>query len=293
MEFTLLGTGCPQVDTERYGPASLVRHQGFTFLIDCGSGVTQRLLAAGSSGWEIDALLMTHLHSDHLVDLFQLIISSWHQGRERPHRIFGPTGTKTYCDGLMRLWRNELKQRIAHERRMTTTGLELEVKEFKTGPIWDDGGVSIRAVEVDHKPVKYAFGFVFEAGGRKLVFSGDTTYCPDLIEAAHGADVLVHECFVHEAMEPITRQTKEGKRNVAGYHTLSSEVGKVAAEASVSCLVLNHFVPVRFDKSDVLAQIRRDYDGPIVLGEDLLNLNLDTGELRYSGLAVSLEALAR
>src|SRR5271155_3501995 len=148
MDLTLLGTGCPQVDTERYGPASLVRHEGFSFLVDCGSGVTQRLLAAGSSGAALDAIFLTHLHSDHIVDLFQLIISSWHQGRDRPQRLFGPTGTRHFCDGLMALWRAELDQRIAHERRASTCALELEVTEFQPGEIWNEGGMRVTAIEV-------------------------------------------------------------------------------------------------------------------------------------------------
>src|SRR5438105_14738244 len=76
MDLTLLGTGCPQADTHGYGPASLVRHSSLAFLVDCGSGVTQRLLAAGCSGRAVDALLLTHLHSDHVVDLFHLIVAS-------------------------------------------------------------------------------------------------------------------------------------------------------------------------------------------------------------------------
>jgi ribonuclease Z len=293
MDLTLLGTGCPQADTKRYGPASLVRHEDFTFLVDCGSGVTQRLLAADSCGADLDAVFLTHLHSDHIVDLFQLVISSWHQGRDRPQCIFGPTGTRHYCDGLMALWRAELDQRIAHERRASTAALELEVTEFQAGKVWDQGGVRVTAVEVDHRPVRYAYGFLFEAGGRRLAFSGDTAYCPALIEAARGADVLVHECFVHGVLVPDRSQrTAEGVRNVATYHTSSSEVGKVAAEAGVRCLVLNHFVPVRFDKSAVLAEVRRDYRGPVVLGEDLLHVDVDTGEMSHAGLVVGLDALA-
>jgi ribonuclease Z len=293
MDLTLLGTGCPQADTERYGPASLVRHEDFTFLVDCGSGVTQRLLAADSSGAALDALFLTHLHSDHIVDLFQLVISSWHQGRERPQRIFGPTGTRLYCDALMALWQAELDQRIAHERRASTSALELEVTEFQAGEVWDQGGVRVTAIEVDHRPVRYAYGFLFEAGERRLVFSGDTAYCPALIEAARDADVLVHECFVHGFLAPDRSQrTAEGVRNVATYHTSSSEVGKVAAKAGVRCLVLNHFVPVRFDKSAVLAEVRRDYRGPVVLGEDLLSLDVDTGEMSHAGLVLGLDALA-
>jgi ribonuclease Z len=294
MDLTLLGTGCPQADTERYGPASLVRHEDLSFLVDCGSGVTQRLLAAGSGGRALDAIFLTHLHSDHIVDLFQLIISSWHQGRDRPQRIFGPSGTRHYCDGLMALWRAELDQRIAHERRPSTLALELEVVEFQAGEIWAEEGVRVTAVEVDHRPVRFAYGFIFEAGGRKLAFSGDTAFCPALIEAARGADVLIHECFIHGVMAPNKdNRTAEGVRNVATYHTLSSEVGKVAAAAGVRCLLLNHFVPVDFDKSAVLAEVRLDYAGPVVLGEDLLRLDVGSGALRYAGLVMGLEALVQ
>jgi ribonuclease Z len=289
MELTLLGTGCPQASSERYGPASLVRHDSLAFLVDCGSGVTQRLLAAGSNGRALDAVFLTHLHSDHIVDLFQLVISSWHQGRERPQRIYGPSGTRRYCADLMALWRAELDQRIAHELRSSSQALELEVTEFEAGCVWDKDGLRVTAIEVDHRPVPFAFGFVFEARGRKLVFSGDTRYCPALIEAARGADVLVHECFLHGLMSSDTgNRTSAGLQNVASYHTLSSEVGKIACKAGARCLVLNHFVPVSFDKTELVTEVRRDYAGPIILGEDLLKLDLDAGQMSHAGLVLSL-----
>jgi len=291
MELTLLGTGCPQVDTTRLGPASLVRHDGCSFLVDCGSGVTQRLVGADSDGADLDAVLLTHLHSDHIVDLFQLILSSWHQGRDRPQRIFGPPGTRRYCDDMMTLWRPELEQRIAWEQRPSTAALELDVTEFQAGVVLDEQGMRISAVEVLHHPIRHAYGFVFQAAGLKLVFSGDTAYCPALIEAARGADVLVHECYIHGLMPIDARRTSQGAKNVAAYHTPSGEVGKIAAQAGVRCLVLNHFVPVSFDKSAVLAEIRCDYDGPIVLGEDLMRLDVASGELTYGGLVLGLDAL--
>lgn len=289
MELTLLGTGCPQVDTGRYGPSSLVRHGQTAFLVDCGSGVTQRLVGAGTTGREIEAVFLTHLHSDHLVDLFQLIVSSWHQGRQTPPLIYGPAGTRQFVETLMSAWRPELRQRIAHERRPSAVALEPEVVEFTAGLVHKGGGVRISAVEVDHRPVVPAYGFVFEAGGKRLVFSGDTRYCPALIEAAQGCDVLVHECFIHGGMKPVPgMRTQEGIDAVASYHTLSSEVGPIAAEAGAKCLVLNHFVPVRFDKAALLAEVRQSYAGPIVLGEDLMSLDLETRMLSHAGGVVGL-----
>jgi ribonuclease Z len=283
MDVTLLGTGCPQVSTERYGPANLVRHDGGAFLVDCGSGTTQRLLGAGSAGRDLDAVLLTHLHSDHLVDLYQLIVLSWHHGRDRPQRVFGPPGTKRFVQDTMAVWQAELAQRIAHEKRPSTRALETEIAEIGPGEVLRHNGVTVTAVAVAHQPVKHAYGFVFEAGGQKLVFSGDTAYCPALIEAARGCDVLVHECFIHREMKLAPGRTPEGINNVAAYHTLSSEVGKVATEAKARCLVLNHFVPVVFDKAALLAEVRRDYTGPIVVGEDLMRLDLQTRVATHAG----------
>ncbi len=275
MILTLLGTGCPVVSTERYGPAQLVRHDETCLLVDCGSGATQRLLAAGASGRALDAVLLTHLHSDHIVDLFQLVISSWHQGRDRPQRVYGPPGTRGYVEGLMALWRPELEQRIAHERRPSTAALEVEVEEIGAGPLFELGGLTVAAVEVDHKPVRHAFGFVFEAAGRRLVMSGDTRPCPTLAEAARGADVLLHEVFVHRELAVVSGvRSEETIGNVASYHTLSDEVGKIAAEAGVGCLVLTHFVPPGCDRQALLDEVAADFAGPVILGEDLMAIDV-------------------
>ena len=291
MELTLLGTGCPRVDADRYGPANLVRHRGLSILVDCGSGVTQRLLGAGSRGADIDALLLTHLHSDHIVDLFQLVMSSWHQGRDRPQVVYGPTGTRRYVNAMLSLWKPEIEQRIAHERRPSARALEIEVHEIEAGPVFEESGLRVSAVRVAHAPVRHAFGFIFDAGGRRLVFSGDTAYCPALIAAAEGAHVLVHECFIHREMAVVEGvRTAEGLAAAASYHTLSHEVGKVARAAGAKCLVLNHFVPVRFDRAALLAEVGRDYAGPIVIGEDLMSLDVATGTVRHGDAVLGADA---
>lgn len=288
MRVTLLGTGCPQVSTLRYGPSSLLRWNDRQFLIDCGSGVTQRLLGAGTSGKLLDAVLLTHLHSDHIVDLFQLIISSWHQSRDRPQRIYGPVGTRQYLNGLMALWKPELDQRIAHEKRPSTTALELEIIEVEPGVIIRDGSLTVTAVAVRHQPVKAAFGYIFADGRHKVGFSGDTAFCPELIAAAHGADALVHECFLHREMLALPGRSAETVANVASYHTLSTEVGKVAAQAGIACLILNHFVPVVFDRANLLAEVRADYTGPVLIGEDLMEFDATSRRVSWGELSLGL-----
>ncbi len=276
MDLTLLGTGCPAVDVDRYGPAALVDGgPGARLLIDCGSGVTQRLVGAGCPGRDLDALLLTHLHSDHIIDLFQLVISSWHQGRDRPHRVFGPPGTKTYVDGLQALWAAELKQRIAHEMRPSITGLEIQVQEICGGDRLQFGDMDVTVVDVDHQPVRHAFGFIFRQSGESLAISGDTTYCPALIEAAKGVDMLLHEVFIHREMPVIEGvRTAQTVANVGAYHTLSDVVGRVASEARVKSLVLTHFVPPRFDEGALLAEVTQGYDGPVFIGHDLMRLHV-------------------
>lgn len=289
MEFVFLGTGCPVVSTERYGPAQLVLCDGTAVLVDCGSGVTQRLVAAGTKGRDLDALLLTHLHSDHLVDLYQLIVSSWHQGRDRPLAIYGPPGTKRYVEGLMKLWEPELSQRIAHEKRPSTAALETAVTEITAEEVLNIGALRITVVPVDHQPVRHAFGFIFEGGGRKLALSGDTRRCPALIEAARGADLLVHEVFVHREMPVLPGvRSAETVANVAGYHTLSSEVGKIAAEAEAACLALTHFVPPACDRQALLDEVAADFTGPLVLGEDLMRIDISRGSVSHAGAILCL-----
>jgi ribonuclease Z len=289
MEIVFLGTGCPVVSTERYGPAQLILAEGARILVDCGSGVTQRLVAAGTPGRDLDALLLTHLHSDHLVDLYQLVVSSWHQGRDRPLPVYGPPGTRRYVDGLMALWEPELSLRIAHEKRPSTDALKVEVTEIAAGQTLAFGGLAVEVVEVDHKPVRHAFGFVFRAGGCTLALSGDTRRCAALIAAARGADLLVHEVFVHREMPVVPGvRSAETVANVAGYHTLSSEVGKIAAAAGVKALALTHFVPPAADRAALLAEVAADFGGPLVLAEDLLRIDLAARRIAYRNAVIGL-----
>ena len=276
LSVTLLGTGCPNVSPRRYGAGQLVHCGGLTILVDIGSGITQRLVEAGSDGAQIDALLITHIHSDHLVDLYQFIISAWHQSRDRPQVIYGPPGIKRFVQAQMDAWKEERELRIAFEKRTSTAGFDMEVHEFDAGGVLiERDGAKISAVRVDHDPIEYAFGFVFESGGRKLVLSGDTRPCDALVDVSKGADVLVHEVFQHgRSRTPTGTRTAESIEQVESYHTLSTDVGDIARKADVGALILTHLVPPDADPSALIADARQGYGGFIAVGEDLMHIDV-------------------
>jgi len=275
MQLTLLGTGCPSVDYKRFGPANLISTSKSSILVDCGSGVTQRLKEAKISSADIDALFLTHLHSDHIVDLYQLIISSWHSYRTKSWRIFGPRGTKKFVKKLMDTWKDERTLRIKYEQRSSIKAFNVKVTEFG-----EYGKIRIKdlAVEyftVDHKPVKYAYGFNFFQQKKKLTISGDTKPCENLMKYGQLADVLLHEVFIEDEIYSLFRmRTRKTMHNVKAYHTLSTIVGKVAKITRCKKLVLTHFVPTQFNEKKLIDVVTKDFGKKPVIGKDLLKITI-------------------
>ena len=153
MKLTLLGTGCPSIDYKRCGASNLVSTKKTKILIDCGSGVTQRLNQSKNSSADIDALLLTHLHTDHVIDLYQLIISSWHSDRTSQWKIYGPRGTKKFCENLFvgGAFDQDIKARSQLGRRQENFfAVEPEVTEYEPGEIYKDDLITVTAVQVYH-----------------------------------------------------------------------------------------------------------------------------------------------
>jgi ribonuclease Z len=275
MELTLLGTGCPSVDHKRFGPSNLVSTKKTKILVDCGSGITQRLHELKVSSADIDALLFTHLHSDHAVDLYQLIISSWHSYRVKPWKIYGPKGTKKFVKKIMDAWADERKLRISYEARASVKAFDIDVIEFKSIGNLKIKDIKIKYFEVDHKPVKFAYGFCFTNKNKKLTISGDTKPCENLMKYAQKSDVLLHEVFIEgEILEINKMRTQKTLHNVQSYHTTSSEVGKVAFIARAKKLVLTHFVPTRFNKNNLKKIVKKDFGKDPIIGEDLMIIKI-------------------
>ena len=275
MELTLLGTGCPSVDHKRFGPSNLVTTKTVKILVDCGSGITQRLHELRVSSADIDALFFTHLHSDHAVDLYQLIISSWHSYRIKPWKIYGPKGTKKFVKKIMDAWADERKLRIAYESRASAKAFDIQVTEFKTIGNIKIKDLNIKYFAVDHKPVKFAYGFSIKNKNKKLTISGDTRPCENLMKYAQSSDVLLHEVFIEGEILQINKmRTKKTLHNVQSYHTTSTQVGKVAFIANAKKLVLTHFVPTSFNKNKLKKVVKKDFGKDPIIGEDLMKIKI-------------------
>ncbi len=275
MQLTLLGTGCPSVDYKRFGSSNLVSTNKTNILVDCGSGVTQRLNQLKISSSKIDALLLTHLHTDHVVDLYQLIISSWHSYRIKPWIIYGPNGTKKFVNKIMDAWKDERKQRINYEARSSIQAFTIKVKEFKSYGNIKINDLDISYFQVDHKPVKFAYGFNFFYNKKKLTISGDTRPCENLMLQAQNADVLLHEVFIDgEIKETNKMRTAKTLHNVRDYHTPSTIVGKVAKLTNCKKLVLTHFVPTKFNQSKLKRVVKKDFGKNPIIGYDLLKIKI-------------------
>ena len=275
MELTLLGTGCPKVDYKRFGPSNLVTTKKTKILIDCGSGITQRLDQINVSLSNIDALFLTHLHSDHVIDLYQLIISSWHSYRIKPWVIYGPKGTKKFVKNIMNTWKDERAQRIKYEARSSVQAFKIIVKEFKSYGKIKIKDLNITYFEVDHKPVKYAYGFNFLNNNKKLTISGDTRPCENIMKYGQDADVLLHEVFIDgELKETNKMRSQKTLHNVRKYHTPSTIVGKIARLINCRKLVLTHLVPTKFNERKLINIVRADFGKNPIVGKDLLKINI-------------------
>jgi len=272
----LLGTGAPPPNPRRRGPATLISLGDERFLVDAGSGVGVQLMQAGIRPYDWPRVLITHHHSDHTIDLGHLLITRWIVGQNAPLEVWGPAGTRRQVDKLLDYlhWDIEVRRHHMHDRRPP----DVRVTEVAEGKLFEAGGVTVSAFAVDHEPVKPAFGFRFDGGGRSIVVSGDTRPSENLIRWSHAADCLIHECceMAKTSWYPgCGWPSLEAKiAALSSYHTQPDQVGKVAAAAGVKKLVLTHLMPGS-DPADLLARARRDYAGPVVIGEDLMDATAD------------------
>ena len=278
IEVTLLGTGSPIPDPRRAGPSTLVRAGGQTFLVDCGRGVQQRTAAIGVGANSLTALLLTHLHSDHIADLGDVIITRWvttFAPDPAPLPIIGPPGTAEVVEATLKAFGFDIGYRIAHHADLTEPP-PVEVHEYTEGEIWDRDGVQIRVAPTDHRPVAPTIGFRIEHGGASVVLAGDTVPCPSLDALATGAGALVHTAIRKDLIEAIPQQRI---RDICDYHSSVEEAAATATRAGVGILVLTHYVPpIAPGQEDAWRALAASaFDRQIEFGDDLHRVEVHPG----------------
>ncbi len=272
-QVTLLGTGNPRPVMTRFGPSTLVEAGGRKFVFDCGRGVTQRLYQLGIPFQEVDALFLTHLHSDHMVGIPDLWLTGWVMGRKVALRVWGPTGTTEMMTRLQQAYAFDDHIRRDMDEQLPAEGAVIESREIEEGVVYDRDGVKVTAFAVDHGVVKPAFGYRVDFAGRSVVLSGDTRFSENLIRYAQGTDVLIHEVLDLEAYRAADKTyTPEQVQKVIAHHTPAEEAGLVFSRVRPRLAVFSHIVPP--NAPNVIAAARKHYSGPLELGEDLMSIDI-------------------
>ncbi len=281
IKVTLLGTGAPIPLMDRQGPATLVEAGGKRLLFDAGRGVSQRLWQLKKPLSAIDALFITHLHSDHLVGLPDLWLTGWLQPeygrRQAPLRLIGPEKISLLAQSLKAGFAPDIAYRSEKEG-LPTAGVDFSVTEIgKAGAVFEESGVRVTAFDVDHGVVKPAYGYRIDFAGKSVVISGDTTFAPALVEQARGVDLLVHEVA---AAAPGLRENAFVKRQFE-YHSSPESLARTLTQARPKAAVLTHFVLLGSPTNPpptpyaALAEVRaQGYEGPLTAGVDLMEITI-------------------
>ena len=271
MRITILGSGSPLPDADRAGPATLVQAGDASLLVDCGRGALMRLTAAGAAVQALSAVLVTHLHSDHLTDLDDVITSRWALSlAPNPLRVVGPPGTRRIVERTLTVLEDDIAYRLAHHADLTE-GPQVEVTELDEGPV-DLGiaGLRVTAAPTDHAPVRPTIGFRVDADGAVVALVGDTVPCPGVDQLASGADVYVQTTVRRDLIQAIGLPRL---LDVLDYHSCVEQAAETAARLGVGTLVLTHLVPAppigspaEQEWADLAAA---GFDGGVVVARDL------------------------
>ncbi len=277
LTVTLLGTGSPMPSSDRAGPATLISNGNGSdaehYLVDAGRGVLMRLAALGLGAPDLTAVLITHLHSDHITDLNDVITTRWVMTFTRtPLTIVGPVGTQRVVDHLLASLEPDIEYRLAHHQDLDHRP-PVTVIEVSEGAVDLPGAVAITCGQTDHKPVEPSVGFRFDYrtadGSVGVVTAGDTVPCVGLDALCRDADALVHTVIRKDIIAKVPMQRMQ---DTLDYHSSPEEAGATAKRAALDTLILTHYVPpmpMSGTEDDWRALAATEFDGRIELGDDL------------------------
>jgi ribonuclease Z len=286
MKLTLLGTGTPIPNPARRGPSQVIEVGNELVLIDAGSGALHRMIEAGYGPdgpgrlpRPIRRIALTHLHSDHITGLPDLLWAGWiMRWWDEPPPIAGPPGTSDFVQRLIQAFDYDIRVRLQGER-LRLEWLVSAVEEIEESWRTQGDGWRLTAFRVDHEPVDEAFGFRLDADAGSIAVSGDTRPSENLVRQAHGVDLLVHEVYWRRGAQALREQITDPdliarRQTIDGYHTHSEDVGSIASRAEAKHLVLSHILFRGGTAADLKADIEPSYRGTVTVGDDLLSFEL-------------------
>ena len=274
-KVVLLGTGTPNPEPDRSGPAVAIVVNETAYLVDFGPGVVRRAAAMSPDyGGEIEALnverlkvaFLTHLHSDHTAGLADLILTPWVAGRDEPLELYGPDGITDMADHILKAYEADIRYRLDGLEPANDQGWRVNAHTLDDGVVYEDDNVKVEAFRVRHGTWENAFGFRFTTADRVIVISGDVAPDPVVEEYASGADVLVHEVYSDSGFARRDPFWQEYHRT---NHTAASELGDMASRAKPGLLVLYHVLFWGSTEETIIEEVRENYDGELAFGHDL------------------------
>lgn len=282
LEVVLTGTGVPTPVPGRAGPGALIRAGGLKLQFDAGHSTTLRLAEAGVQAEELDAIFLTHHHSDHVMGLADLLMTAWLNDANRVLEVIAPEGlTARYVEESLEALKGDIAVRRAHRRVSTVASSRNTFFSPTAEPqtVWQQGDVRVKAIKVRHEPVKNAVGYLVESGDTRVAISGDTRVCEEMETLAQGVQVLVHEVIAPTRVPPERLHTLT-------YHSYPVELGAMAARAKVETLMLTHLSPPPDTVEDLRAlgeDIRSGgFSGDLIIGCDLASVAIEAGVPRIS-----------
>jgi len=272
VQVVLLGTGTPNADPDRSGPAVAVIANGTPYLVDAGPGIVRRAAAARRNGVaalaseSLRTVFITHLHSDHTLGLPDLIFSPWTLERVVPLEVYGPPGVAAMTQHLLEAYAQDIDIRLTGGEPANKTGWKAQAHEIRPGIVYRDSNVTVTAFAVPHGSWPDAYGYRFQTRDRVVVVSGDTAPSDAIVEQCNGCDVLVHEVYSTEGFK---RRPPEWQRYHARYHTSSVELAAIATRAKPKLLVLYHQLFWGTSEADLVKEVTALYNGKVISGKDL------------------------
>lgn len=279
---TLTGTGVPIPSPGRAGAGVLISHDDVRVQIDAGRDTLTRLGELGVGPHELDAVFITHLHSDHVLGLADLALTRWiqdHLWGTGGLPIVAPAGrAERFVERLLDAYEYDIEVRIKHVQesgpQVVPQWFDPPAKEPRM--VWRRGDVEVSAIGVRHEPVEEAVGYRVTTPDGVVAISGDTRVCGEVAALATGADVLVHEACRVSALADAVRGTKF--ETIFSYHADTVELGAMAQEIGVPHVVLTHLIPAPSspeEEAEFVADLRRGgYRGEVTVGTDLTSVEI-------------------